>query len=207
MFAQREIVGFRTIGGLSRIFMSFPPPAHPIGERLRQHREKIGLSVRTLASRAGFSPSFISQVENGVASPSIGSLEKIAACLQVTLSELFHERESPAASPIVRATERPRMESGWSLAEIASLRSDTLARLEPLLVTMQPGGASGRRAHAVRREQFVFILSGQVTVELQGTTQLLSQGDAVTVRAHMPALWVNSSERPVQILFVSPAAL
>jgi transcriptional regulator with XRE-family HTH domain len=187
--------------------MSFPPPPHPIGERLRRHREKIGLSVRTLANRAGFSPSFISQVENGLASPSIGSLEKIAACLHVTLSELFHEREGAAASPIVRAKDRPRMESGWSLAEIESLRSDALAQLEPLLVTIQPGGASGRTAHAVQREQFVFILSGRVTVELRGIAQVLSEGDAVTLRAHTPALWVNASDQPVQILFVSPAAL
>jgi transcriptional regulator with XRE-family HTH domain len=175
---------------------------HHIGEMLREQREKIGLSVRTLASRAGFSPSFISQVENGIASPSIGSLEKLAACLQVSLSELFHRRDE-ATSTIVRAKGRPRLESGWSQAEIESLRSDGSTRLEPLLITIQPGGASGKTPHALGREQFVFVMSGQVTLTLNDTDQVLTKGDAVTVRSQNPALWVNASEKPVQLLFVS----
>ena len=176
---------------------------HHIGEMLRQHREKIGISVRTLATRAGFSPSFISQVENGIASPSIGSLEKIAACLQVTLAELFHERDG-IASTIVRAKNRPRLESGWSHAEIESLRSDPASRLDPLLITLQPGGASGKRGHAINREQFVFVMSGQVLLTMNEIEQELSTGDAVTVRSQTSALWVNASKRPVQLLFISP---
>ncbi len=43
------------------------------------------MSVRMLAKQAGFSPSFMSQVENGQVSPSISSMEKIAAAVGVTL--------------------------------------------------------------------------------------------------------------------------
>ena len=173
-----------------------------IGETLRQQRERTGLSVRALASRAGFSPSFISQVENGIASPSIGSLEKIAACLQVSISELFHRRDE-STSTVIRAKNRPRLESGWSQAKIESLRSEGSRRLEPLLITIQPGGASGKTAHTVNREQFVFVMSGHVTLTLNDTDQVLAKGDAVTIHSQNPALWVNASEKPVQLLFVS----
>jgi transcriptional regulator with XRE-family HTH domain len=110
---------------------------------LRLHREKIGLSVRTFATRAGFS-SFISQVENGVASPSIGSLEKIASCLDVSLSELFTHHGEPASN-VVRVKHRPRFASGWSQADIESLGFGHSTKLEPLLITLQPGGASGKK--------------------------------------------------------------
>ncbi len=173
-----------------------------IGEMLRLHREKTGISMRTLAARAGFSPSFISQVENGIATPSIGSLEKIAACLDVSLAELFARHEDPATN-IVRAKERPRLESGWSQAEIASLHSERSSRLTPLLITLQPGGASGKKSHAINREQFVFVIAGQVRLSLDGVDQTLSKGDAVTICAEIPALWVNGSEKPAQLLFVS----
>jgi transcriptional regulator with XRE-family HTH domain len=178
------------------------PSEHHIGELLRLHREEIGLSIRTLASRAGCSPSFISQVENGVASPSIGSLEKIAACLGVSLSRLFHEREGSVSS-VVRAKDRPRVESGWSNAVIESLRSDSTARIESLLITIQPGGTSGKSAHAVTREQFVFVISGEVRLDLHDTQHVLTKGDAVTIRSQAPARWTNHSTRPVQLLFVS----
>jgi len=48
-----------------------------VGERIRQLRLGLGMSVRTLAAKTGFSPSLISQAENGQVTPSIGSLERI----------------------------------------------------------------------------------------------------------------------------------
>ena len=175
-----------------------------LGEMLRSHREKMGLSVRTLAARVDFSPSFISQVENGIASPSIGSLEKIAACLDVGLAELFAKNDAPA-STVVRAKERPTVEAGWSQAQIESLHTERSSRLNPLLITLQPGGASGKKGHAVRREQFVFVVSGQVTLLLEDVQQRLHKGDAITVGPDRTALWINESDKPVQLLFVSQA--
>jgi transcriptional regulator with XRE-family HTH domain len=100
----------------------------PLGDMLRQHRESIGLSVRTLATKAGFSPSFISQVENGLASPSIGSLEKIAACLDVTLSELFRHQNEPL-SGVVRVKDRPRMKR-WPFEIAGSATTSSRPRLD-----------------------------------------------------------------------------
>jgi len=177
---------------------------HSIGELIREQRERLGLSVRTLAAQAGFSPSFISQVENGLASPSIGSLEKIAACLHVTLSELFHRRDESTVL-VIRAKGRPRLESGWSQAEIEGLRSDATTKLEPLLITLQAGGASGKTMHPVNREQFVFVVAGQVHLTLNESAHLLSKGDAITIRAMTSVLWKNVSEKPVQLLIVSSA--
>ncbi len=168
---------------------------------LRLHREKTGISVRTLATRAGFSPSFISQVENGIASPSIGSLEKIAACLDLTLADLFARHGDPASS-IVRADKRSKLESGWSQAEIESLHSQP-SQLNPLMITLQPGGASGNKGHAINREQFVFVVDGEVHLTSHDEEQTLKQGDAVTVRAGVLALWENRSECAVQLLFVT----
>ena len=62
-----------------------------VGKVIRRLRDRTGLSVRGLASKSGFSPSFISQVELGQASPSIASLEKIASALDVTLGEFFEK--------------------------------------------------------------------------------------------------------------------
>jgi len=68
-------------------------------------RERAGLSLRAFADRAGFSPSFISQLENGQVSPSIASLEKIAAQLNMTLKDFFAVPSGD--TPIIRASERP----------------------------------------------------------------------------------------------------
>ena len=72
-----------------------------LGGTVRRLREDQGLSLRTLAARTGFSASFLSQVENGQASPSISSMERIAAALGVTLGQFFQGAESTSA--IVKA--------------------------------------------------------------------------------------------------------
>jgi XRE family transcriptional regulator, regulator of sulfur utilization len=164
------------------------------------------LSVRTLAAKTGFSPSFISQVENCQASPSIASLEKIAAALDVTLVEFFQSGEA-RSSVVVRAEQRPRLESGWSKAEIESLGMDRASRLEPMLITLRAGGASGKRPHTLPREQFVFIVSGEVTLSLDGVELVLTKGDAVTVAPQKPFRWVNASAEPAQLLVVSSRIL
>ena len=55
------------------------PLEQSLGDALRRLRLRERVSVRTLASKCGFSPSFISQVELNQASPSLASLERIAA--------------------------------------------------------------------------------------------------------------------------------
>ena len=58
--------------------MTSPLKQQMVGAHVRRLRTDRGLSLRALAAETGFSPSFMSQVENGQVSPSISSMEKIA---------------------------------------------------------------------------------------------------------------------------------
>ena len=64
-----------------------------IGERLRRARQNQKLTIDEIASLSGLSRPYISQVETGKASPSIPSLEKIAAALDISLSSIFEKDE------------------------------------------------------------------------------------------------------------------
>ncbi|WP_446742269.1 helix-turn-helix domain-containing protein [Silvibacterium acidisoli] len=180
-------------------------PARHLGEALREKRESLGISLRTLAARLDFSPSFISQVENGLASPSIGSLEKIAGALEMSLAELFRPSGSHTKSGIVRSSERPAIRSEWSQAEIESLLSRHDVQLEPMLVKLAPGGSSGKHPHASAREQFAYIVAGAVTLTLDGVDQVLKKGDAVSIPAAAAVRWQNHARSATQILIVSQA--
>jgi transcriptional regulator with XRE-family HTH domain len=74
--------------------MSTPVDPHVIGEHVRRLRSDRHISVRGFAALTGFSASFISQLENGQVSPSLGSLHKIAEALGVTLGEFFAAAET-----------------------------------------------------------------------------------------------------------------
>jgi transcriptional regulator with XRE-family HTH domain len=174
-----------------------------LGPSVRRLREAQRMSLRALAEGTGFSASFLSQVENNQASPSIASMERIATALGVTLGEFFRTAES-SPLPVVRADARPVLHSGWSKAQLEALGAGGVGgRLEPVLVTLQSGGSSGSRAFASGREEFALVLDGAVALTLDDSEQVLAAGDAVTIRPGALRRWRNPNEQPVRILIVA----
>jgi DNA-binding XRE family transcriptional regulator/quercetin dioxygenase-like cupin family protein len=72
-----------------------------VGDRLRERRLSLDLSVRELARRLSLSPSLISQIERGKAMPSVATLYAITNELKMSVDALFSEfsEAAPAASP------------------------------------------------------------------------------------------------------------
>ena len=91
-----------------------------IGRHVGRLRRRAGLTTRALGRRAGFSASFISQLESGQVSPSISSMQKIAAALGVSLGEFFTAAGEGASGTIVRKGQRTRFASGWSHSALES---------------------------------------------------------------------------------------
>jgi transcriptional regulator with XRE-family HTH domain len=174
-----------------------------LGPEVKRLREANGMSLRTLAERAGFSPSFISQFENGQVSPSIASLAHIAATLNVTLGELFATPDTQGVL-LVRADARPSFRSSWSRARIDSLMPTGKNQpLEALMVTIEPGGASGKHPSGVASDQLAILFSGRLTLTLGEDTLALQSGDAVLIRARNAHRWENTGRRAAQVLLVS----
>ena len=184
--------------------MSAPVNPQVIGEHIRRLRSDRGFSVRAFAARTGFSPSFISQLENGQVSPSLGSLQKIAETLGVTLGEFFAAAETGEEPLIVRLEDRRRLDSTWTDAHIEALGAMARSRrLEPVLVIFGPGGRSGQHPHAPSAEEFAFIIKGEVTLTLADEENVMVAGDAVTLPAQAPRLWENRSRQSAEILIIS----
>ncbi len=174
-----------------------------VGERIRQFRLGLGLSVRPLATQSGFSPSLISQVEHGRVTPSIGSLERIAMALGVSLGKFFAEPDTSAVG-LVRATARQKLTSTWSPVSIEALGPmDELGRLEPIMLTMAPGGRSGKYPTAQSCEKFALILEGEVSLTLGDEVHVLRKGDAITFASANPHQWENTGATRARAVIVT----
>jgi transcriptional regulator with XRE-family HTH domain len=174
-----------------------------VGERIRQLRLGSGMSVRMLATKTGFSASLISQVEHGHVTPSIGSLERIALALGITLGKFFAEPHTHAPG-LVRATARQTLTSTWSKAALEALGPmDGVGTLEPVMLTMEPGGRSGRYPTPQSGEKFALMLEGEVTLTLGDETHVLVTGDAITFTAAIPHQWENTGAGAAQVVIVT----
>jgi transcriptional regulator with XRE-family HTH domain len=173
-----------------------------IGRHVRQLRARAGFSARALGARTGFSASFISQMENGLVSPSIGSMQKIAAALGVTLGEFFTAAGEGATGTIVRARDRTRFESNWSSAELQLLGASR--RLEAVLITLEPGGRSGKHpASGHDREEFAFVLKGPLVLTLGPDRHVLRTGDSVIFLPGELRLWENPGRASGRLMLVT----
>lgn len=178
-----------------------PTGEQRLGEIVRDLRSRQGLSLRTLATRAGFSPSFVSQLERGQASPSIASLERLAQALGVTLGEFFRP---VATARVTRLGERAELTSAWSNAQIEALGPTGPGRvLESMMITLAPGGQSGGRPNSHGGDEFAFVFEGMVRLTLDAAVYDLARGDAATFPAEIPHRWENVGPEPARIVVVS----
>jgi XRE family transcriptional regulator, regulator of sulfur utilization len=174
-----------------------------LGGCLRRLREHQGITLRALAEQGGFSPSFLSQIENGQCSPSISSMEKIANVLGVTLCQFFLSANDQTAN-IVRAGNRAQIALDWSQANIASLGSlPNGSQFRASMLTIRPSGLTGKHATPSISHEFAFVYNGQPVLRLEDREQRLDPGDSVTILAGTSRQWRNETDTLVEILMIS----
>ena len=155
----------------------------PPGERLRLRRRELGLSLRALGERTGLSASFLSQLERGVAEPSVGSLMRLAQSLDLPIAELLGARHAGPrmADRVIRSDARRRVDVPASTVTL-ELLTDAAARDLEVTVFTLPAGASGTEpAERERGERFLHVLDGRVQVRCEGDDVALGPGDSLTI--------------------------
>src|SRR6188508_1046436 len=110
-----------------------------VGPYLRRLRQSQGMSLREVAEQSGFTASFLSLVENDKASPSVSSLERIAAVFGLSLPEFFQAVDEPSHF-LLRAAERQTYVSEWSNTVVEILAQKPHGgQLAPLLLQLAAG--------------------------------------------------------------------
>src|SRR5437660_2998035 len=167
----------------------------PVGPRVRALREAEGLSLRDLADRSGVSAPMLSQVERGETSPTLTVAARIAAGLELRLSQLLRLDEGGSVT-IVRASRRQR---GGSARRGHRFEVMTAAqpgqRAELSRHALAPGGATGGPGdppmHEPGSREIALVEHGRVALVCDGKRYELSDGDCVTFDADLPHHFEN----------------
>jgi transcriptional regulator with XRE-family HTH domain len=174
-----------------------------VGNKLRTIREERGLSQRELAQRAGISTNAISLIERDENSPSVSTLQSLAAALNVRMSYFFDDHE-PTQVLHVKAGNRPAISNKG--VQIEGLDGKlNYQEMEPFLVSLQPNSGSGERQVVHTGHEMVYCLSGSVEYLIDGQIYSLEAGDFLLFEAHLPHLWRNVTEEDASVLLVLQA--
>jgi transcriptional regulator with XRE-family HTH domain len=171
-----------------------------LGARIRVLRLAQGATLRALAAQAGVTESFLSQVERGVASPSIASVQRIARALGTSIAELFAADE--AAGIVVRLRDRRRVVYQGLGAVDEFLTRATDGKLQVIMSTIQPGGGTGDEAYTHDSdEEVLVVLEGVLDLWVGAEHYRLEAGDAVTHPSRVPHHNTNPGPAIARVLF------
>ncbi|MDI6023401.1 XRE family transcriptional regulator [Leucobacter sp. UT-8R-CII-1-4] len=174
-----------------------------IGKNLRDLRAEQGLSLRQLSAETGLSPTLLSQVERGIAEPSLKTLRALSSVLGEASSSLFAV-ENPVLLHISRPGERSRIST-----PVGSIQYERLTpgngNFEVLRGTLAPGAWSSETAWSHQAVECVFVDSGTLVIELATKTIEVQTGESVTFASQQAHRYGNNSSETVTfVLTVSP---
>ena len=176
-----------------------------LGRKMRQIRKARGLSLQTVAQRAGLSVGLISQIERGLTSPSIRSLRQLGAALDVPVEQFFTLTEPPEAyeeGHIVRPRHRRVLDLPHTGITIELISPDSSGALQMFIANIEPGGASGPELDVHEGEEAGLVLAGRLELWLGDKHYLLDQGDSFRFSSATPHRYGNPGIMTARIQWV-----
>lgn len=177
-----------------------------LAARVRERRKKIGLTLDEVAERSGVAKGILSKVENFRVTPSLPSIIKIAAALEIPLETLFEglsldqsETVEVVAKEDRKEVERDREYSSIRYYDLAHKR--TQRKMDPFELVIPPEG--GRRKPMQHEgEEFLTVLAGRVNLRIGDEEHSLKAGDSVYFNAEVPHCVQNPTKREARVLCV-----
>lgn len=174
-----------------------------VGARLRQLRQERNKSMRAIARESGLSTNALSMIERGLTSPSVSTLHKISRALGVPITAFF--RLEPQKQEIVyrKADGHKRINLPNGIWEGLGGES-FIGRMEPFLLTLEPGACSGPSGAGMLHSgyEFALCLEGKIEFNIEGNSYLLDVGDSLIFSAQLSHRWCSLGEGKSRAIIV-----
>ena len=192
-------------------------PAPELSARVKEICRSRGLSLRRLAAMTGVPVATLSKVQNKLATLSYVQLTKLAAGLNIELSELFTSTAIDVRAgrrAITRKGHAPRGATQWYEFEMLCGELSN-KKMNPGIMEVAARSlkeAGGLIAH--EGEEFIFVLSGQIDVHSEDYKPVrLDAGDCIYIDSTSAHAYVNTGSGPLSRLlaitshvFIDPRA-
>lgn len=165
-----------------------------IGEKIKRFREDHALTLKDMAKRTGLSTAVLSQIENHLISPPLGTLIRITQALELRPGHFFDQHPDKPFTivrkeerrPVSRFASKRGIQYGYSYESLGHDMKDR--HMEPFLVTLEPATLASPKPAAHDGEEFLFVLEGEMEVTLGDHSDVLQPGDAIYYDSKIPHL-------------------
>jgi len=170
-----------------------------VGQKLRDARHARGLTIAAVGEKTGLTKGFLSRLERDEVSASVPSLLAVCQAVGLRIGDLF---DPPGAAVVRRNEGSPLQFGGHGLDEVVMSSGDQ-RRFTVIRARLSAGGTSGDDLYTFDGDvEFAYVVSGQLTIDVEDQSHVLSAGDALTFRPTQPHRWRNSSDGETVVLWV-----
>lgn len=176
-----------------------------LGKKIKNLRLEKGLSIKELADQIDVSSSLLSQVERGLANPSLNTLRSIANQLGVPMFS-FLEDEEAVDTMVVRSEDRIRIIKGKTNSEEVELGYDLLSpdlkgAIQMCEMSLGPHQYSSEKLNRHNAEEVAVCTRGSIELHLENKIVVLNNGDSVRMENGTPHRWKNPTDKKCTIIF------
>lgn len=164
-----------------------------LGSKIRELRQEKGLTIAEISDKAELTVSMLSQVERGIVSPSISSLRRIAAVLNVPAFYFLVEEFGPDEIVVRREERRTYQVPGYNTT-YQLLTPGLHKRIETIYFELPPGEATCETPMAHEGEESLTVISGRMQVVLPDQEIVLETGDSIYIDRYLPHKLINVGE-------------
>jgi transcriptional regulator with XRE-family HTH domain len=175
-----------------------------LGTAIRARRRLLGLTLVDVAAQAGLSHPFLSQLERGLARPSMRSLTSIASTLGTTAQALMAASELPVVPEAEPVSIVPNPTEAISPIDSPGGVVRTLVRGERAMLPVEYTGAPSAFDEYYRHdgEEFVYVVRGRIEVDIEGELHAAGTGDSVYYAGGLRHRWRSVSDEKVRLVVV-----
>ena len=160
-----------------------------IGTRIRNFRERLGLTVEDLAKNSGVDVGLVKSIEAGREYPGIGVMVKLARALGQRLGTFLDDQfeDDPL---IVRSADRKEETASYKGGAVGHYHYYSLAKnksdrhMEPFFIVIDPNQEKKLSSH--EGEEFIIVVSGEVELIYGKQTHILKAGDTTYYNSIVP---------------------
>ena len=165
-----------------------------VGANLRRLRVKRALSLEKLSRLSGVSRAMLGQIELGQSAPTINVLWKISTALGVPFSGLIGQRQAGGVVVLRGENAKTLTSHDGSFSSRALFPFDEPRRVEFYQLRLAGHGEERADAHAPGTIENLVVSVGSVEIEVEGSRQLLAEGDAIVFEADSPHVYRNPGD-------------
>ena len=172
-----------------------------ISKNISSYRKRKQLTIKELANLIGSTPSLLSQIEKGTATPSINPLKQISNALEVPLFKFF-VNDDLTEELVVRQNNRKKIifsEDDNFTYEL--LTPNSQGDIEFMLMKIPPKESSSKELFSHKGEEVAYVTKGSVRLSLMNSSIDLNCGDSVKILPFSKHRWENNSDSECEVIF------